>query len=136
MVVVRVYVAQQDRNPVKIVDDYVDLTVIKQIPKGSPPAHTDCGQACSFHCGNQLEAAVPQVAKKQRALRIAHAPVGMLIDLGVNMTVDHQQIFPAVVVKIEKSIAEADERCRRRTQACAIAVILKIAASVIMKHDI
>src|SRR5579863_6143503 len=106
MMMVGSHVAQQQGSFVHTVDDHVDLAVVKEVPKCRATADGDRGESCSFDRGHKGEFAVARVVKEQRALRIALSPFRMLIDLGINVAVDDEQILPAIIVVIKESVAK------------------------------
>src|SRR5579872_5196013 len=106
MMMVGIHVAQQHRTAVRTVDDHVDLAVVEEVPKCRAATDGDGGESCSLGRGHKFEFAVSGIVKEQRALRIALSPFRMLIDLGINVAVDDEQILPAIIVVIKESVAK------------------------------
>jgi len=110
VVMIGVYVAQQHRDSVHIVDDYADLAIIEDIAERRTAAHHQLRESGALHRRDQFELAVLQVVIEQGALGIALAPIRVLVRLRINVAIDDEQILPAVVVVIEESISESDKR--------------------------
>ena len=81
MMVVGIYVAQQDWQTVDAVHDYVDLAVVEQVLNAAPRLTVTTASPGSLDRRHQLEFAIAQIVIEQRALCVALSPLGMLIDL-------------------------------------------------------
>src|ERR1035441_2592151 len=109
MVVVVIHIPQQYRCVVKAVDHHVNLTVVEQISEGCTTRRNHISQARSFYSGHNLEfLAMVQVMKQQRSLRKRCTPV-MLIHLRIHGTAHKHQVFPSIIVVIEKLSAPAQK---------------------------
>src|ERR1700689_2393270 len=113
VMVIRVHIAQQQRNGIDRVDDDIDLAIVEQVATSGAARRGHNGQSGSFNGGHHLKLAGFQVMKKQRALRVRRPPT-FSIYFWVDMAIHDQQIFSSVVVVIEEAIAKSDERKSRR----------------------
>src|SRR6185437_7080410 len=136
VVTIRIHVAQQYRHAVHIVEDNVDFAVIEQVAERCSTPDADNGKPSSLHRRHQVELAILQIVKKQRALGITGSPIWMLVHAGIDMTVDDQQIFPAVIVVIEKAIAKADKWNCGRGDASFVTDVGEIAGAVVAEDHI
>ena len=109
MMMIGVHVAQQNRHAIHVVDDDADLAIVEDVSEGCAARYADSCKPRPFNRRNQLKLAVLQVVIKQGTLRVTLSPFRMTIDFRVYVSIDDEQIFPSVVVVIEKSIAEAYE---------------------------
>src|SRR6185437_9090637 len=108
MVVVGVYVAQQDGMSVKRIDHYIDLAIIKQITESCAPPRRDNSQPGSFHRRNRRKFLAAIIMEKLRPLREACPPV-LLVHSRIYVSIHGENIFPAVVVVVEECVSPSEE---------------------------
>src|SRR5215469_1837395 len=98
---------------VDAVDDYINLAVVKEISESSTTGGKNIGQPGTFYGRHHFELlAMVQVVEQQWSLGPGRSPL-MLVDLRIDVAADKHQVFPAVVVVIEKLGPPAQEGIRR-----------------------
>src|SRR6266568_2733223 len=133
--VIGIDIAQEHRYLVHVGDNNIDFAVVEYISECASSTYTHCGESGAFHRWREFELSVLQVAKQERALSIRSSRLS-LIDCWVDMPVDDQKIFPSVIVVVEKSVSETNERHRRRRNASLIAHICKVSTAVVSVENV
>src|SRR5207245_2488852 len=127
-------ILQDTRLPVGVVDDDIQSAIPIQIANRQTPPAPGVSQATARRGADALELAVLQIAKKQRLLSIARSPL-IIVDDGVNMSVRHDQIQPAVVVIIYEAGAPTKKWERDFAEPREISHVCEIRiAVVVIKH--
>src|SRR5262245_12747584 len=108
-----------------MVDDDVEAPVVVEVTDGQPAPLVCAGEVRAAARSGDVEVAVARVAKEHWGLsdagarRVAH-----------DVAVDHDEVFPAVVVEVDKSGAEADVKLADRRGAGELAAELPVAPPV------
>src|ERR1035437_4352869 len=107
IVFVAAVISQQRRVIVHVQDQYVHVTIVVKVAKGAAAAGIYRSYPRAQILGNVLELRVSQIAidESWRNKMPAHV---VLINLGINLAGDVEDIGPAVVVVIRKSRAPAN----------------------------
>src|SRR5579863_2679944 len=117
MIVGMSYIAQKHGCVIEAVDYDVDLAVVEEVAKGCAPCGNDVGQPASLHGRHHLEfLSMVDVVKEQWTFRPGCSPV-VLIDLWVDVSAHEHEVFPAVVVVVEKLGAPTEKGIRRFGEA-------------------
>src|SRR5580658_3640019 len=138
--VIGIDVAEQHRGSVNGTDYNVDFAVIEEIAKRRAAAWNGYGEACPVYRGHVLELsslALPggHVMEEQRPFSPARSPL-MLIDLRVNVAVDHEQVEPTVVVVVEEPVAPSDKRNGRLRNTGLVTHIGKVGIAIVMEQHL
>src|ERR1700746_932602 len=139
MMMIGVHIAKQHGRTVYRIDHYIDLAVIEQIAEGCSTRRNDRGQPGSLHGRHVFESPtlpfrIRYVMKEQRSLSKRRPPL-LLVHLRVNMPVHHEDVKPAIVVIIEKTVTPTDERNCGSCNTCLIAHIREaVVAVIVVEH--
>ena len=135
VVVVVVYVFEQDGDSVHVADDDVDFAPVEDVAKGSAAAYGDDCESGALDGGDFGEFTVFEVVEQLVALGVAGAPLGVLVDLGVDVAVGDEEVFPAVVVIVEEAVGKADEGDGWAGDAGAVTDIGEGAGAIVFEDD-
>ena len=127
---VRIDVLQEDRRPIDGADDDIDFSVVEQIAEGCPATRCRRCKPRSLDRRYVLEFPIMRVSIKQGPLSKGGAPV-VLVHLGIDVAVDHHQVFPAVVVEVKKTNTPSDKRNSHLRNARLVADFSKAGVPVI-----
>ena len=125
VVLVRRNVAQQHRMAVHHVDHRIDLAVVEQVANGHDRARQSHPPARPSTAGMTSNFLPPDVVKQQRPLRPACAPP-VSVRLRIHVPIRHQQIFPAIVVVVDKRIAPARKGTRPSLNPISLADVRQV----------
>ncbi len=131
VVVIWIYVAQEHRVAVDHVDDGVDFAVIEQVSHRHAATCNDVCQASSLHRRDRLKLLALEVAKQKRPLLPGGSP-GVLIRLRIDVAIGDQDVLPAIVVVIEKGVAESEERNGSLAETDVVAEIGEVGVAVVV----
>src|SRR5580658_2603104 len=110
---IEIHIPQKYWNAICIVDDHIDFAVIEEITECGSAANADFRQSRALNGWYQFERPIPEIVKKQRTLSVRTTPFRMAVRNWINMAVFNEQVFPAVVVVVNKTISETDKGNRR-----------------------
>ena len=102
------HVAEEGWRAVHVVDDDVDAAVVEEVAEGHAAGDGEFGEAAAFDGRDELELAA-DVVEELGALGPGGAPV-LLVDGGVDVAVDDEEVEPAIVVVVEEGGTPAEER--------------------------
>ena len=131
VILVRRNIPQQHRMPVHHVDHRVQLAVVEQVAHRHAAPRNHIRQPRTLHRGHILKPLAIDVMKQHRPLRPARPPV-IFVRLRVYVPVRHQQVFPAVVVVVQKRVAPAQEGNCDLAQPHVIADVGKIRVALVV----
>src|SRR5713226_2576587 len=126
----RSLVVENHRQAIDVFDDHVDPSVVVEIPKSRAPAGLWDRHGRTDGIADISERAVLAVQKHKFALAILRA-CGQRVDLRVDVSVDDEQVRPAVVVEVDASGAPAqvwnrdlpNTGCKGDIGECQVAVV-------------
>src|ERR1700722_16512395 len=101
MVVVCGDVTEQAGVGVESVDDNIQLAVVEEVSDGHAAANVESCECGAFYCGFEIEFLAVDVAEEERALRPRGSP-GCVVDLRVDVPIGDDEIFPSIVVEVQK----------------------------------
>src|SRR6185437_449718 len=93
---------------VERIDHNVEFAVVEEVADGHASAYIERGQRGAFDRRLNFKLFAIDVVEEQGTLFPGGSPGGV-IDLGIDMAVCDDEVFPAVVVKVEESVAPAEE---------------------------
>ena len=91
----------------KIFNDGLEMAVVEEIADGHAAADLRNLDRIAGRLADVFKGAVALVEQEQFRLAIP-GPFGDLVDLRIDMAVDQKNVLPAVVGKIDESVAPAD----------------------------
>src|ERR1700733_15838673 len=98
---------------VNAADNDIDLSIVEQIAKGRPSPWNNFSQACAKYCRHNLKFFATYAMEQKRTLCKRRAPI-MLVGLWIDMSIDQKNVFPAVIVVIDK----LRRPCEKRISNC------------------
>src|ERR1700688_623147 len=93
--------------PLKIFDDHLEFAVVEEIANGYAAAYLRNFQCRTGELADVLEGAIALIEVQELGLHIFRAADDG-VDLRVGVTIDLQEVQPAIIVEIEKRIAPPD----------------------------
>src|SRR5215213_5943023 len=109
-------VSEQGGFCVQIIEDGVRATVAIQVADGEPTAGPGVGQCAPRRSTDALESSICEIAKEQRLLSKAGAPL-VIINRRIDVPVGDKHILPPVVIVINKARPPAQKRNRHLSMA-------------------
>ena len=91
-----------------VVDERFERAVVVDSPTASPREECGATMAGPALFGNVLESSAAQIAIEDAAILEVNVDA-LLLHLGKGMAIYQKQVFPSVVVEIEKGASPADE---------------------------
>ena len=101
IVLIPAIVAEQRGNLIHVVHDNVDVAVVVEIAEGTAATRMARSNPGPHFLRNILEFAIAEVAINNA--RFQECLIGMLIHSWINMSIDLEDIGPAIVVVIDKA---------------------------------
>ena len=109
MVLIGVDVPQQHGRVVDAVDGDVDFAIVENVAEARASARNDQGEASPFDGRHHFEFGTFQIVQEVGALRVGRTPLEP-VGLGIDVAVDGEQVFPAIVIVIDELSAPGEER--------------------------
>ena len=101
------FVAQKRRQIIEVENERIDTAIVEVVAKGRATAGEALAYTGTHLRGDILEFAIAQVAIDDARVLVGF-PEAIVIDLGINMAVDLEDVRPAVVVEVEEAAAPGD----------------------------
>jgi hypothetical protein len=108
VVFVGIDIAQQYRQIIQLIDHNVHFAVVEKIAEGRAPGFQQKGQPGAFYRRNELELVALEIVEEQGPLAKRRA-LAAVVDLRINMSIGRENVFPAIVVIVEKAGAPAEK---------------------------
>src|SRR6266550_7426972 len=102
IVLVAALVAQQGGWPIQVVDDYVDIAIVVEVPNGAAASQILESNGWSGFRGNVLEMTVPKIAIQNPRLLVGDVEF-LVHDLRVDVAIGNEEVLPPIVIKIEEA---------------------------------
>src|SRR5258708_456298 len=125
---------QQNRALILVVDDDLDGTVVIDVAERRAAPGVQLLESRAGAAGNIVERSVAVVAVENHRIPVSHGGI-QPIHLGENMTGHEKQVFPAVIIEIEKAAAPPDV-ARVARQSSRRGDIVKLAVAAIMVESL
>ena len=118
------------RSAFEILNDSFHSAIVEKIADRHASAHLRNldGIACFF--ADVLESSIAEILEEKFGLEIMQIGAH-LIDLGIDMAIDDEDVLPAVVVEVDKGIAPADISARAAADAGRADDIGKVHVAVV-----
>ena len=130
MIAVLDHVAEQCRRGINVVDDHVDVPIIKEIAKRRTPARDYIRQTASRGGRNFLEFGAIEIAEKLRPLRPGGAPI-LQVHLRIDVSIDDENVEQAIVIEVEEPGSPGQKRDGGIAQPRLICNIRKTSPAII-----
>src|SRR5258708_2965445 len=135
VMMIGLHIAKQHGRTVNRIDHNINLAVVEQIAKCCSACRNDLGEPGPPNGRHVFKSStlafwIRDVMKEQRSFSKRRAPV-VLVHLRVSMAVHHEEIEPAIVVVIEKTVAPTDEWNRGSCNTCPVAHVREAAVPLI-----
>ena len=124
------HIAKQCGRGVDVVDDDVDVAVIKEIAKSRTSRRNYDRKAAAGSGWNFLKFLAVEISKQEWTLRPGGAPV-CTVGNGIDMAVGNKNVQESIVVEIEKTGTPAKERYHGISETNAKGNVREIAIAVI-----
>lgn len=93
--------------PLKIFDDHLEFAVVEEITDRYAAAYLGNFQRRTDELADVLEGAIALIEVQELGLHVLRAGDNG-VDLRVDVTIDLQEVQPAIVIEVEKRVAPAD----------------------------
>ena len=111
MISVLDHVAEQCRRGINVVDDHVDVSIIKEVAKCRTPACDYVRQTASRGGWNFLEFGAIEIAEKLWPLRPGGAPI-LQVHLRIDVAIDDEDVEQAIVIEVQEAGSPGQKRDR------------------------
>src|SRR5437879_3000144 len=115
---------------IHIIQDNIDVPIVKKVPKRRTPCGYYVSQAASCGRGNFLKLGPIEIPEQLWPLSPGCAPVA-LIHRRINVAIGNENVRKTVVIKIQKSGSPPEERYCRASQSCPKRDVREIIATIV-----